>query len=80
MVELIINLYTMGDTMRKDVDKKLTNIVIEGADRNDYPDFSDAYIASADDADGRPLTEDELDKLNEEYPEIAQQHAMESLL
>jgi hypothetical protein len=43
---------------------KVDNIVFEDIDHSDYPDFCDAFIASAD-IDGRPMTEDELEELNE---------------
>jgi hypothetical protein len=44
---------------------KLTNIEIDGIDPSDYPKFCDAFIASAD-YNGKPLTDKELDKLNED--------------
>lgn len=43
---------------------KIDNIKFEDIDHSDYPDFCDAFIASAD-IDGRPMTEDELNELNE---------------
>jgi hypothetical protein len=43
---------------------KIDNIEFDQVDMNDYPDFSDAYIISAD-MDGIEMTEEELDKLNE---------------
>ena len=45
--------------------KKITNVVLDGIDLEDYPDFCDAYIVSAD-YDGEPMTEDQIDKLNED--------------
>lgn len=45
---------------------KITNVVVEGIDMNDYPKFCDAYIESAD-IDGVPATETELDIINENY-------------
>ena len=46
---------------------KVENIVIDGIDTRDYPDFCDAYIESADNAEtGEALTEAELDTLNED--------------
>jgi hypothetical protein len=42
---------------------KIDNVVIDGIDYNDAPDFSDAYIASCD-IDGRPATEEELEIIN----------------
>lgn len=44
---------------------KITNIHIDGVDNTDYPDFSDAYISDAD-YNGVPMTEEQLDELNEE--------------
>lgn len=44
--------------------KLITNIKVEGIDYSDYPDFCDAYIASAD-YDGVPMSEDQLEELNE---------------
>ncbi|KKN70276.1 hypothetical protein LCGC14_0433010 [marine sediment metagenome] len=47
--------------------KKLDAIEIEGIDGNDYPDFSDAYITTAN-YDGVELSADELIELFEEFP------------
>lgn len=44
---------------------KIDNIEFEGIDLKDYPDFCDTYISSAD-YDGREMTEEELDTLNED--------------
>ena len=48
---------------------KLSNIVFEGVDYNDYPDFCDAYISHAE-VDGVPLSEIELDKLNDDSEQV----------
>jgi hypothetical protein len=45
--------------------KKIDNIEIDGIDTKDYPDFCDAYIVSAD-YDGVPMTDKQLDELNED--------------
>ena len=42
------------------------SIDIDGVDTNDYPDFTDAFIAAANFEDGTPLTDEELDQLNDE--------------
>ena len=42
----------------------LTDLVADGIDMRDYPDFADAFITSAY-VDGREATEDELDAINE---------------
>ncbi len=44
---------------------KISNVLIGGLDMQDYPDFCDAYIESADYED-REMTDDELDVLNED--------------
>ena len=46
-------------------EKRIDNIVLGQIDYKDAPDFSDAFIESAD-IDGRPMTEEELDELNED--------------
>jgi len=44
--------------------RKIDNIEFDGIDHEDYPDYSDAFISSAD-YDGREMTEEELNELNE---------------
>ena len=44
---------------------KIENVEVDGIDTKDYPDFCDAFIASAD-YDGQPMTDDQLDELNED--------------
>ena len=45
--------------------KKIDNIEIDGLDIEDYPDFSDAFIISAD-YDGVEMDEFQLDELNDD--------------
>tara|TARA_R110000823_G_scaffold238469_1_gene363800 strand:+ start:344 stop:529 length:186 start_codon:yes stop_codon:yes gene_type:complete len=52
--------------------KKIDNIEIDGIDTADYPDFCDAHILSAD-YDGVPMTEKQLDKLNEDGDYVYEQ-------
>jgi hypothetical protein len=42
------------------------NIEFVGIDHSDYPDFCDAFICYAEHDDGEPLTDDELDLLNDD--------------
>jgi hypothetical protein len=42
---------------------KITNIELGGIDTNDYPDFCDAYIVSAE-YNGVELTDAEIEELN----------------
>jgi len=44
---------------------KIDNISFGQIDYSDYPDFSDAFIESAD-KDGIPMSDEELDELNED--------------
>jgi len=43
---------------------KISNVFVSGIDMEDYGDFCDAYIESAE-YDGREMTEEELAVLNE---------------
>lgn len=43
----------------------IDNIKFEGVDMRDWPEMTDAYIISAD-YNGRPMTEFELDEINED--------------
>ena len=54
-----------------------SSLDVDGIDWSDYPDFVDAYIASAQWNDGSDLTNDELNELNDmdEYIEYAQAYA-----
>ena len=57
-----------------------SSLDVDGIDWRDYPDFVDAYIASAQWNDGSDLDNDELNELNnmDEYIEYAQAYARES--
>jgi hypothetical protein len=44
---------------------KITNIEFDDVDKNDHPDYCDAYILSAD-YNGREMTEDELEEINQD--------------
>jgi len=44
---------------------KIDNIKFDDVDYNDYPDFCDAFISSAD-YNGEPMDEDQLELLNED--------------
>ncbi len=45
---------------------RIEDVEVDGIDTRDYPDFCDAFIASAT-YKGRPMSERELDRLNEDY-------------
>lgn len=44
--------------------EKVTNVKVEGVDLQDCPDFTDAYISSAD-YEGKKMDQEQLDELNE---------------
>lgn len=58
--------------------KQIDNIEFDGIDHSDYPDYSDAYIVSAD-CNGIPLTEDEIEELNQDS-QFVYESLMEQLL
>lgn len=44
----------------------IEDVRVDGIDYADYPDFCDAFIASAI-YDGKPMSDEMLDELNEDY-------------
>lgn len=57
---------------------KIDNIKTCGIDMSDYPDFSDAFILSAE-YDGREMTENELEELNENHRDFVYEKVIESI-
>jgi hypothetical protein len=52
--------------MKQEMDyAKITNIEFDGIDHSDYPDYSDAYIVSAD-YDGVEMTDLQIEEINED--------------
>ena len=45
---------------------QVDNIELDNIDTKDYPDFVDAYISYAETKEGVPLTDNELDELNDD--------------
>ena len=45
---------------------KIDNVEVDGIDTSDYPDFVNSYISAAD-YDGVPMTDEQLDEINECY-------------
>tara|TARA_R110000782_G_scaffold1387_4_gene5393 strand:- start:2510 stop:2743 length:234 start_codon:yes stop_codon:yes gene_type:complete len=62
---------------------QLTDLEVEGIDTQDYPDFCDSFISAGyvieSNDDVRELTQNELDYINDECPEVAQELAHESI-
>jgi hypothetical protein len=67
---------TFGDS---GMDINIDSIEIEDIDRDDYPRFSDAYASYAEWEDGTELTDDELDELTDNQPDLINQLALETL-
>jgi hypothetical protein len=44
---------------------KITNVVVEGIDYSDAPDFCDAYITDAM-YDGEPMTDEQIELINQD--------------
>jgi len=76
-VDISKNNLSEEDKVSSRVDKG--SISIANIDTSDYPDFSDAYIEYAEFEDGTPLTDEEIDQLNDEMSDEIHQLAYESL-
>lgn len=62
----------------KEVDEK--SIEIDGIDRRDYPDFSDAYISAANYIDGTPLSDKEIEDLDAQNNELVHEKIQDDQL
>lgn len=58
--------------------KKIDNMEFEGIDFSDYPDFVDAFLVSAD-YDGKEMTEEQIDYLNDEHRDFVNERVYDSL-
>ena len=56
--------------------KKIDNIKVDGIDTRDYPDFCDAYISEAD-YKGVPMTEKEIEYLNDNHGDFVYDAVMD---
>lgn len=62
--------------MANDFDiKKVGHLQFEGIDHGDYPDYCDAYVVGGD-YDGRELTDEEVDLINDEYRDFMYEKLM----
>ncbi len=57
---------------------RIENMEFEGVDFSDYPDFVDAFLVSAE-INGRDLTEEEIDYLNDEHYEFVNERVFSSI-
>jgi len=58
--------------------KRVNNLEIDNVNMSDYPDFCDAFISYGE-IDGRELTEEELDYVNDMCPDLVNELAHESM-
>ena len=58
---------------------EIDNIVFDGIDHKDYPDYCDAYIVSADYM-GREMTDKEIEQLQDQYPEWVREQLDKQLI
>lgn len=53
------------------------SLQVDGVDTEDYPDFSDAYFSVGEYTDGTPMSDEELDWLNDNHRDLLHQMAHE---
>lgn len=58
----------------------LVDIKINGIDTSDYPDFCTAYISSASWVNGKKLSNEELEDINDSYPDFVYLTVLNQLL
>jgi hypothetical protein len=59
--------------------KNVIDLEVDGVDSRDYPDFSDAYFSNGCYEDGTPLTDDELERLNDLASDVLWEMAFDRL-
>ena len=59
--------------------KKVVDLEVDGVDPRDYPDFADAYFSNGCYEDGTPLTDEELERLNDLAADVLWEMAFERL-
>jgi hypothetical protein len=59
--------------------KKVVDLEVDGVDPRDYPDFADAYFSSGSYEDGTPLSDEELDRLNDLAADVLWEMAFDRL-
>ena len=55
------------------------SLQVDGVDTEDYPDFSDAYFSVGEYTDGTPMSDQELDWLNDHHRDLLHQMAHEGI-
>jgi hypothetical protein len=54
----------------------LSSLQIEGIYLDDYPDFCDAYFSEGKRLDGTKLSDDELEQLTDDFPDMVHEMAL----
>jgi len=57
---------------------KVKYIQFDGIDMGDYPDFCDAYMVYGE-IDGRPLTDSEIDHINDNHSDFVNENVYDSI-
>lgn len=58
----------------------LGSLEVDGVDPRDYPDFADVFFSSGEFIDGTPLSEEDLDYLNEHHGDLAWDYAFQDCI
>lgn len=57
----------------------LGSLQIEGIYMDDYPDFCDAYFSEGHKLDGTKLSDDELERLTDDFPLMLHEKALNTI-
>ena len=57
---------------------KVKYMEFDGIDMADYPDFCDAYLVYGE-IDDRPLTDSEIDHINDNHPDFVNENVYDSI-
>ena len=57
----------------------LSSLQIEGIYMDDYPDFCDAYFSAGNRLDGTKLSDEELEQLTDDFPDMVNEMALNTL-
>lgn len=58
----------------------INTVVVDGIDSRDFPDFSDAFVLRAKFIDGSWLSNEQLELLADQYPEMLFEMAAENMM
>lgn len=67
-LSLLLNIESNMQKLNKE--RYITDVEFLGIDHSDAPDYVDAYIVSASWSDGKALTDEELDELNDDKSQV----------